>query len=196
MPRQSDARQEMIKSAAQLIREYGVQGTSFSDVLSHSGAPRGSIYHHFPDGKTQLAAEATQWAGEYIVAGTAAALADGDPVSAIATFGRWWTTTLESSDYQAGCVIAAAALEGEREPTVHAAAAAAFATWEDVFRDALQEHGVSAVRARSLATLVIAAIEGAVILARATQTTTPLSRVTHELQRIVADEIESDPDSR
>ncbi len=194
MPRQSDAREKMIQSAALLIREHGVQGTSFSDVLTHSGAPRGSIYHHFPDGKTQLAAEATQWAGEYIVAGTVAALADGDPVAAIATFGRWWTTTLESSDYQAGCVIAAAAVEGEREPTVRAAAAAAFATWEDVFSGALQAHGVPASRARSLATLLIAAIEGAVILARATQTTTPLARVTHELQGIIAGVIDPNPD--
>src|SRR3712207_8589123 len=46
--------------------ERGVQGTSFADVLEHSGAPRGSIYHHFGGGKTQLAEEATRWAGEYI----------------------------------------------------------------------------------------------------------------------------------
>src|SRR5215210_719066 len=98
MPRRSDARQRMIESAAVLFRERGVHGTSFADVLEHSGAPRGSIYHHFRGGKTQLAAEATEWAGEFIVAGAVAALADGDPVAAIDTFRRWWTKILRGSD--------------------------------------------------------------------------------------------------
>src|SRR3954470_8565492 len=105
MPRESDAPRRMIESAAVLLRERGVQGTSFSDVLAHSGAPRGSIYHHFQGGKTQLAEEATRWAGEFIVASTVAALAEHDPVEAIATFRQWWTRLLERSDYAAGCVV-------------------------------------------------------------------------------------------
>src|SRR3954452_1335068 len=91
MPRESDARRRMIESAAVLFRERGVQGTSFSDALTHSGAPRGSIYHHFQGGKTQLAEETTRWAGEFIVAGAVAALADGDPAGAIDTFREQWT---------------------------------------------------------------------------------------------------------
>ncbi len=54
----SDSRARMVRSAASLIRTRGVTGTSFSDVLADSGAPRGSIYHHFPEGKEQLAADA------------------------------------------------------------------------------------------------------------------------------------------
>jgi TetR/AcrR family transcriptional repressor of lmrAB and yxaGH operons len=186
MPRRSDARQKMIESAAVLFRERGVQGTSFSDVLAHSGAPRGSIYHHFSGGKTQLAEETTRWAGEFIVAGTVAALAEGDPVAALDGFRRWWTTVLRSSDYQAGCVIVAATLEGEREPTVRDAAAEAFRSWEAVLTGALRERGVATPRARSVATLLIAAIEGAVVLSRAQRTTKPLERVTRELQGLVA----------
>src|SRR3954462_714000 len=105
MPRESDARRRMIESAAVLFRERGVQGTSFSDVIEHSGAPRGSIYHHFQGGKTQLAEEATRWAGEFSVAGTVAALAERDPVEAIDGFRRWWSTLLRQSDFSAGCVI-------------------------------------------------------------------------------------------
>lgn len=189
MPRQSDARQKMIESAAVLIREHGVQGTSFSDVLAHSGAPRGSIYHHFPNGKTQLAQAATRYAGEYILASTTAALTDDDPVAALEASRRWWTRILEDSDYRAGCVIAAAALEGDREPTVRAAADQAFAGWEDALADSLGQRGIPAPRARSIATLTIAAVEGAVILARAGQTTTPLVRVIRELQRTIRDAI-------
>jgi AcrR family transcriptional regulator len=52
----SDSRNRMIQSAALLFREHGYSGTGFRDVIEHSGAPRGSIYHHFPGGKEELAA--------------------------------------------------------------------------------------------------------------------------------------------
>ncbi len=176
----------MIESAAVLFRERGVHGTSFADVLDHSGAPRGSIYHHFRGGKTQLAEEATEWAGEFIVAGAVAALAERDPVAAIDVFGEHWTRLLRGSDFAAGCVIVAAGLEGEREPTVRDAAGRAFARWETVLAGALEERGVPAARAASLATLVIAALEGAIIMARAQRTTAPLERVSEQLRDAVA----------
>jgi len=187
MPRQTDARQKMIESAAVLFRERGVLGTSFADVLEHSGAPRGSIYHHFGGGKTQLAEEATRWAGEFIVAGAVAALRSDDPVAAIDSFRQQWTRILRQSDFNAGCVIVAATLEGEREPRVRQAAGEAFASWQTVLADALRAHGLDARRARSLATLTVAAIEGAIILARAQRTLRPLEAVSNELQAVVAD---------
>jgi TetR/AcrR family transcriptional repressor of lmrAB and yxaGH operons len=187
MPRQSDARQQMIQSAALLFRERGVQGTSFADVLAHSGAPRGSIYHHFQGGKTQLAEEATRWAGEFIVAGTVAALAQNDPVRAIDTFRKQWTRILRDSDFAAGCPIVAATLEGDREPAVRDAAGQAFTAWEKVLAAALREHGVPTARAASIAALLIAAIEGAIVLARAKRTTRPLEQVSRELQTVVSE---------
>src|SRR5207245_7237258 len=63
----TDSRASMVRSAASLIRSRGVSATSFSDVLADSGAPRGSIYHHFPDGKAQLAEDAIQWTSERLL---------------------------------------------------------------------------------------------------------------------------------
>ena len=60
----SDARKKMIESAATLLAMCGLQGTAFTDVVERSGAPRGSIYHHFPEGKDQLVDEAMELAGE------------------------------------------------------------------------------------------------------------------------------------
>lgn len=191
MPRHSDAREKMVESAALLFRERGVQGTSFSDVLAHSGAPRGSIYHHFEGGKTQLAEEATRWAGEFIVAGTVAALAENDPVAAIDTFRRQWTKILRRSDFAAGCPIVAATLEGEREPTVRDAAAKAFTSWETVLSDSFRERGIPAPRSRAIATLIIAAIEGAIVVARAQRSLHPIEKVSRELQRVVADALQT-----
>ncbi|HEX8208305.1 MAG TPA: TetR/AcrR family transcriptional regulator [Solirubrobacteraceae bacterium] len=186
MPRQSDARDRMIRTAAVLFREHGVQGTSFADVVERSGAPRGSIYHHFQGGKTELAEEATRWAGQYIVASTAAALEEDDPVQAIRLLHADWAGQLRRTDFDAGCAIVAGALEGAREPAVRAAADEAFAAWEKVLADAFRRRGIPAARARSIATLLIAAIEGAVVLARARRSTTPLERVGKELETVVA----------
>ena len=106
----------MIWSAALLMRKHGVEATSFSNVLAHSGAPRGSIYHHFPGGKAQLVEEATRYAGEFTASGLAAALAEDDPVAAIRAFVAGWAGLLRRSDFSAGCPVVAASLEGDRSP--------------------------------------------------------------------------------
>jgi AcrR family transcriptional regulator len=183
----SSPRERMIRSAAQLFRERGVDGTSFADVLEHSGAPRGSIYHHFPGGKAQLAEEATRYAGDFIAAGLASALADDDPVAAIRGFTSYWIELVRAADYGAGCPVVAAAVEGERLPGARDAAGAAFARWEELLTDAFSRRGLPRDRARATATLVIAATEGAIVLARAQRSTEPLERVAGEVERLVAD---------
>ena len=60
MGQRSDAKQKMVQAARQLIRERGYGATAFSDVLTLSGAPRGSVYFHFPGGKAQLGMEAAE----------------------------------------------------------------------------------------------------------------------------------------
>ncbi len=184
--RGGDARQRMIISAALLMRERGVEATSFSDVLAHSGAPRGSIYHHFPGGKAQLVEEATRYGGDFIAGGLAAALAENDPAAALHGFCQIWLEVLRESDFAAGCPVVAATLEGDRSPAARDAAAAAFERWEELLIEAFERHGIAAARAASLATLAIAAIEGAIVVARAQRSSTPLERVTGELEQLTA----------
>jgi len=61
-------RERMVISTALLVREQGARATSIDDVLAHSGAPRGSVYHHFPGGRQQLLSEAIDYAGEFVAA--------------------------------------------------------------------------------------------------------------------------------
>ena len=61
-------RERMVRSAALLIRERGAHPTAIADVLEHSGAPRGSAYHYFPGGRTQLLCEAIDYAGDHVAA--------------------------------------------------------------------------------------------------------------------------------
>ena len=78
----------------------------------------------------------------------------------------------------------AAALEGSRTPAARQEAGEAFARWEQLIADALARQGVVSDRARSLATLILASIEGAVVLARGQRTSGPLERVARELQSV------------
>jgi AcrR family transcriptional regulator len=181
----------MIWSAALLMRERGVEATSFSEVLAHSGAPRGSIYHHFPGGKAQLIEEATRYAGEFTASGIAAALAEDDPVAAVRRFAKTWIRTLRDSDFAAGCPVVAASLEGDAG--ARDAAAAAFASWVELLAGGLEAHVDSAERAGSLATLVVASIEGAVVMARAQRSSKPLQQVTAELEQLLVAAIVQSP---
>ena len=187
-------REKMIVSAALLMRERGVGATSFSEVIQRSGAPRGSIYHHFPGGKAQLIEAATRYAGDFTAAGLLAALRHDDPVRAVHEFTQTWTKILRQSDFGAGCPVVAATLEGERSPLARAAAGAAFAQWESLIAQALAPYTTSA-RARSIATLFITAIEGAVIIARAQRSTAPLQRVAAELEQTLRQAIAEGPAS-
>lgn len=186
---QIDPRERMIRSAAVLFRERGVHGTSLSDVVAHSAAPRGSIYHWFPGGKAQLAEEATRYAGEFIAGGIAAALEDDDPVAAVRGFAALWREILRDSDFSAGCPVMSATLEGDRTPGAREAAGAAFERWQELLVGAFRGRGVAPARARSLAALVVAAVEGAIVLSRAQRSGRPLERVADELELVVSDAV-------
>jgi AcrR family transcriptional regulator len=169
----------MIVSAALLLREKGLTGTSFGDVIEHSGAPRGSIYHHFPDGKAQLVEEAMRYAGSYV----ADFIEDADPIEALHSFKRGWYKTLERSDFRAGCPIVAVAVEAHSDaPQLADAAAHAFATWQQAMARLLERDGVETARARRLAATTVAAIEGAVVICRAQRSMKPLDDVSQELE--------------
>lgn len=180
------ARERMIRSAALLVRERGIEATSFSDVLAASGAPRGSIYHHFPAGKSQLIAEATEWSGSTIATGLERALAGGDPVAAMHAFIATWRGVLADSDFDAGCPVVAASVESAANPGAREAAAAAFNAWNDALAEALERAGADTDRAKSLATLIVAAVEGAIVQCRALRSLDPLDRVEAELTATVA----------
>jgi AcrR family transcriptional regulator len=181
----------MVQSALVLMGRQGVEGTSFSQVIEHSGAPRGSIYHHFPGGKEQLIAEATRYAGDALVAliGNLVKRED-DPVAALDAIAGFWRAVLYDSDFAVGCPVVAAALEGERAPAAHEAARTTFQRWEQLYTDLFQRAGVSEARARSLGSTAIAAIEGAVILSRAQRSNAPLERAVDELHRLFHDALD------
>ncbi|MBP2452208.1 TetR/AcrR family transcriptional regulator [Mycolicibacterium lutetiense] len=179
-------RERMVASAAVLIRERGAHPTAIADVLAHSGAPRGSAYHYFPGGRTQLLCEAIDYASDHIAAridktDSTATLLD----ATIAGFRQQLTAT----DFRAGCPIVAVAVEagepGSFESTPLDRAGVAFTRWTGQITRRLQSDGVSAERAEELAMLILTAIEGAVVVARATRDVTPLDLVHRQLRALL-----------
>jgi len=182
-----NSRDRMIVSAALLLREKGLTGTSFGDVIDHSGAPRGSIYHHFPDGKSQLVEEAVQYAGSYV----AESIESAGTIEALRGFTKAWRKTLERSDFRAGCPVVAVAVEAHNEaPRLAGAAADAFTLWQEALASLLERSGVERARARRLATTTVAAIEGAVVICRAQHDIQPLDDVSAELETMLLTALE------
>jgi TetR/AcrR family transcriptional repressor of lmrAB and yxaGH operons len=186
MAQRSGPRDRMVASAIQLFRERGVAGTALSDVIEHSQAPRGSIYHHFPDGKAQLAAEATALAGRLMQKMIIKSMAARGPVESITALVEVSRQQLLTTDFASGCPVAAGALEGSGPPSARDAAGSAFASWELAIAKGLTEHGRPADRAEGLASLVVCAVEGAIIVAKAQRSTRALDRVEQELRTLVS----------
>lgn len=180
-------RERMITSTALLVRERGAHATSIADVLAHSGAPRGSAYHYFPGGRTQLLGEATDYAGDYVARRIRGAASARDALDALIDYYR---VQLSRTEFRAGCPVVAVTVEsGEpgsaAEPELLAHAAAVFALWGQALAELLVDDGLTSGAARELAVLAISAIEGALVLARAARDTEPLDIIHRHLRSLL-----------
>ena len=181
-------RERMVVSAALLIRERGAHPTAIADVLEHSGAPRGSAYHYFPGGRTQLLCEAIDYAGEHVAARIAKAARGIDALDALVESYR---RQLILTNFRAGCPIVAVAVEAgdpdkrDQATPVIDRAAAAFARWIDLTAQLFVADGIAAARADELAMLITTALEGAIVVARASRDVKPLDVVHRQLRALL-----------
>lgn len=174
----ADVKNKMIERTAVLLAKKGLQGTSFSEILEASGAPRGSLYHHFPGGKNELILAALELAGQRAIA--AMAVHRGKPANEVAAaFIGLWREVLTRAHFTAGCAVVAVTVATDDEHAL-AAASATFAEWQKLLADLFTAGGVAPARALALATNLISACEGAVILARAEKSLAPLDFVASE----------------
>ena len=164
-PTRRDGRDRLLNGARKLLAEKGYAGMELRDVAVSGKAPRGSIYHHFPGGKKQLAVEAAELA------------------ETLATFGEMFRRRVKDKPERLGCPCAAAALARPEDPALAAAATAAFESWEAPIAAALREEGVAAADAANFAGLVVSTIEGALVRARAAGDEAPLASAVAGLQQ-------------
>ena len=178
----------MVISAALLIRERGAHATAISDVLQHSAAPRGSAYHYFPGGRTQLLCEAVDYAGDHVGAVIEAADSGLDLLD---TLMDKYRRQLLDSDFRAGCPIVAVSVESgdeqdrERMLPVVDRAAAVFDRWTSQMAQRLISDGIPAEQARELSVLMTSALEGAIVLARVRRDVAPLDLIHRQLRNLL-----------
>jgi TetR/AcrR family transcriptional repressor of lmrAB and yxaGH operons len=183
MVRRTDTRQRMLDTAADLFQTQGYHATGLTQLTTAGGAPKGSLYFHFPGGKEQLAAEAVRLSSERTGELLSAIVRDApDAPTAIDRAVDALASFLTESDFQRGCPLATVALDAAAasEP-IREACADGYSSWHGVLAGDLAGRGLRPERADELATVVLAAIEGGLLLARTRRDVAPLRAVAAHL---------------
>ena len=174
----SPARARMVRSAATLIRERGIHGTGLREVVAHSGGPRGSLGRFFPGGKTQLVTEAIDVALAELFGDLERTLSEAETFpEAISVIVTPWRRLLVDHDFALGCPLAATICDAADNDSLRTHVRDAFAGWRAPVVDAYARFGASPAEAEAHATVLMAALEGAFILARAQRNIEPLDTV-------------------
>lgn len=157
-------RDRMVVGAARLLAQRGLQATSFSEVLELTGSPRGSVYHHFPEGKDQLVKAALDLVTAQM--GQIFSPRDGaSPEEVTELFLSLWRSILVRSSFRAGCAVVAVTIAADSPDLLHHAAAI-FRAWRARLAGFFVAGGAADVDAARFAAVLIAASEGAVVLSR------------------------------
>ena len=180
-------RERIITATAELFRRQGYHGTSLKQVTEAAGAPVGSLYHFFPEGKDQLA--------ETVIGSSGAAYrelfeliydAATDPGAAVTDFFDAAAVVLEETGYLDACPIGTVALEvASTNERLRRATESVFESWVEAATERLCDAGVAELEARELATTLIAAVEGGFMLSRASQSPDPMRTAGRHMRRLV-----------
>jgi len=172
-------REQLLTATAQLLESQGYYGTGLNEIVRVSGAPKGVLYYYFPEGKEQLTAEAIEQSARFLADHMRHELGDeaGAPaaVEAICGFMLRLADHVQAGGCRVGAPVAAVALEtaGASE-RLAAACRDAYLLLQSVVANRLERSGWAADEAASLATFVIATIEGGIVLARAQRSAEPI----------------------
>jgi TetR/AcrR family transcriptional repressor of lmrAB and yxaGH operons len=181
-------RDTLIEATCDLLEAQGYHATGLSKILETSGAPKGSLYYYFPEGKEELAEAAVERNGRLVAERIRAGLAGkAQAPNAVRSFVLRIAEAVEASGYRAGGPLQSVALEtANSSPRLNAACQAAYQRLQAAFAERLAQGGYPPARAASLATVITAAIEGGILLSRTYHTGDPLRQVARELGRLLA----------
>ncbi len=183
----NNTRERILDATAELFRRQGYSGTGLKEIVAAADAPFGSLYHHFPGGKAELTEETITRGGAFYAAFVGAKLTDGpDVVDNIRAAFNGAGEALIDSGYADACPIAAIALEvASTDERLRMATAQVFDSWLELLAGILIAGGVDTNDAHHLSQVILAALEGAFILCRATRTTDALRACGDAMAQIV-----------
>jgi TetR/AcrR family transcriptional repressor of lmrAB and yxaGH operons len=180
-------RDRILKAAKHLFQQRGYYAVGTAEILQTSHAPKGSMYHHFPDGKEQIAIEAVATMRSDLMAMLHKLEADEPSVAAtIRWLAKGMARWLKESEWREGTMLASTTVGSVPElPKLHAAIKAAFGEWRQHVAKRLVLEGWTKAAALSMAQTLIAATEGAMILARIDQDETIVLKVAETMALMV-----------
>lgn len=155
---------DVLPMLGEVFRELGYEGASFGKITEHTGISKGSLYHFFPDGKEQMAAEVIAQIDGWFVANVYRSLEQEPPTTALE---RMWEEV--ETYFRSGrrvCLIGAFALDTTRD-SFAAAIRAYFDRWVRALARCLKKTGIGPAAAQACAEDVVAGIQGALVLSRA-----------------------------
>lgn len=168
MPRQTDARERFIQTAASLFRQRGYHGVGLAEIIQTAGAPRGSFYHHFPGGKEELGVYAVELAGRFVSRAIDAAFSDAPNFEAGAhRLAESLGALLEDSGWVDGCPITGILVDTSADSDLLAeAVTTTFEQWKVRVQSHAKRLGVDETSAATRALRLLIALEGAWLVAR------------------------------
>jgi TetR/AcrR family transcriptional repressor of lmrAB and yxaGH operons len=184
----STTREQIIETTSQLLEQQGYYATGLNQIVHESGAPKGSLYYYFPEGKEELTAEAIERSARTFTGIIESELTRyEDPAEALYRFMLGMAAQVQASGCRSGAPIAAVALEtAGRSERLTAACQDAYGRYQAAFAARFVAGGFSTERAGQLATLIVAAIEGGIILSRTQRSAAPLEQIAIDLRDVVA----------
>ncbi len=174
MRRIAPDRDQLLGIVAEVFREHGYEGASLALIGKATRLGKGSLYHFFPGGKEEMARAVIAHIDGWFADNVFAPLRDSiDPRAGIEHM-------LEATDsyFRAGrrvCLIGAFALDESRD-LFAGQIRDYFGRWVTHLADALARSGHRPGEASELAEETVAAIQGALTLARASDDTGVFSR--------------------
>jgi TetR/AcrR family transcriptional regulator, lmrAB and yxaGH operons repressor len=176
-------REAFLDTMARLLETQGYFASGLNQIVAESGAPKGSLYYYFPDGKEGLTVEVIERTSHVITERIRTHLAAKDNAAdAVRSFLTALTRAVEATDCRGGGPIATVALEtATTSERLRTACNAAYRAWQAAFAEKLVASGYDERRAQRFATLIIATIEGAVILCRTEHSAAPMEQVAEEI---------------
>lgn len=172
-------RDSLIAAMIELLQSHGYAGAALNDIAALASAPRGSVYFHFPDGKEQLAIAAIEAAAAMVENQIDQACAQArSPLQVLTQAARTFGAVLQQSYFTKGCPLTAvAATLTDESPGLQRACAAGFERWIAMLAAHLKRTGIAPHRAAKIAEAALASIEGALVMARASRSLSPLESV-------------------
>ncbi len=179
----------MIRAAADLLQRRGYHGTGVAEILAQSGAPRGSLYHHFPGGKRQITVEAITYAAQLFARDLDSAARDTADIDACcAALSTLCKRDLLATEYEAGCPLAAVALDApSHEGDIMEACRAGFALWADRVAAHFKRLGLDDTKATAAANHFVRSLLGSAMAARVARNTVPIDEGIAQLRATLLD---------